>query len=165
MQSSDADALDGDTEIFDEDAPLLSGVQLTEGLQHEAHTAAGSQLCEEAAQVASSLQLVIVSRYSSHMAALYYVVPFPSTQQQSLLCHAFARQLCYCMLLHGLEGSLTYKMQLFALNAAQSLYCRKPGVHLWKFPPYLHRPSMCSSCSRMRSPQCLAAACKKSCYS
>ena len=80
MQCSDADALDDDTEIFDEDAPLLSGVQLTEGLQHEAHTAADahSQLCEEAAQVASSLQLVIVSTYSSHMAALCYVVLFPA---------------------------------------------------------------------------------------
>ena len=60
MQRNDADALDDSADNFDEDAPLLSGVQLTEGLQHEARTAADvhSQNCTEAAQVPSILQYV-----------------------------------------------------------------------------------------------------------
>ena len=93
MQCSDADALDDNTDIFDEDAPLLTGVQLTEGLQHEAHTAADahSPLCKEAAQVPSSLQVVLVSIHSSHIAAPNYIGHFPSMQQQSLLCHGPAR--------------------------------------------------------------------------
>ena len=133
-QCSKADALDDSPDIFDEDAPLLSGVQLTEGLQHDAHTAADahSPLCKEAAQVPSSLQVVLVSIHSSHIAAPDNIGHVPSMQQQSLLCHGpthLPRGQC-CILSHKTERSPICEVILSALSAAHCLCCRNSWLHL-----------------------------------
>ena len=76
IQCSDADTLDDSADIFDEDAPLLSGVQLTESLQRKAHTSAyeHGQICREAAQVTSPLQLILVSIYTCQRTALLCLI-------------------------------------------------------------------------------------------
>ena len=167
MQCSEADALDDNADTFDEDAPLLSGMQLTESLQREACTAADlhSQICRGAAQVRSSLQFYLVSTDSRHMTAVPCCGSFKHAAAMLTLLWLFMLAKRVMLYTVAQISKKPCKAISSVLKTAQSLCCRKLRVHLWGCPSFLRHPSMFGSCFRIQSPRHLTAPCSKSCDS